>query len=309
MGIKINEIKKLIKEKRTIKDSSLNAYIISLNKLAHEEYKTVFDSDQLKKFAKNKKYLAKLNIHTRKNLVAAIVVASKSIDKFTSQTINKYEIYMKELIGNVDKEYSKNKKSVKDKKNWINYKEIIDKIKELMKITKDIPKIKDIKRKELDNFQQLLILSLYTLIPPQRNNYANTIVCTKNKKCEDTTFNYMDLDKKEFIINNYKTKKIYGVKTIKLPSNIINLIKIWMKLNPTDFLLINTTNKTCMKPNGLTKYLNKIFIPKKVSTTILRKLYLTNKYPIINSFEEMLKDADIMGHSVNTQQSIYRKKD
>ena len=309
MGLKINEIKILIKNKRNIKDNSLNAYIISLNKLAHEVYKDVFDSDQLRKFAKNKKYLEKLNIHTRKNLVAAIVVAAKSIDKFPPKTLEKYEKYMKELISNVDKEYSKNKKSEKEKKNWISYKEIIDKVNELMKITANISKKTDITRKDLDNFQQLLILSLYTLIPPQRNNYANTIICQKEDECKDENYNYIIISKKEFIINNYKTKKTYGIKKIKLPKNIIELIKIWKKINPTNFLLINTTNKTCMKPNGLTKYLNKIFAPKKVSTTILRKLYLTNKYPITNSFEEMLKDAEIMGHSVTTQQSIYRKED
>ena len=309
MGVKIDEVKKLIKNKRSIKDNSLNAYIISLNKLAHELYKDIFDSDQLKMFAKNKKYLEKLNIHTRKNLVAAIVVSVKSIDKFPPNIRGKYEKYMKELIGNVDKEYSKNKKSDKEKKNWISYKEIIDKINELMKLTININKKTDITRKDLDIFQQLLILSLYTLIPPQRNNFANTIICIKEDECNDNKFNYIILSKKEFVINNYKTKKTYGIKKIKLPQNIVNLIKIWVKINPTHFLLINTTNKTCMKPNGLTKYLNKIFLPKKVSTTILRKLYLTNKYPITNSFEEMLKDADIMGHSVNTQQSIYRKKD
>ena len=63
-----------------------------------------------------------------------------------------------------------------------------------------------------------------------------------------------------------------------------------------------------MTNNGLTKYLNKIFKPKKVSTTILRKLYLSEKYPVIHNRDDMKKDAYIMGHSVETQQGIYRKK-
>ena len=309
MGLNINEVKQLIEEKRSIKDSSLNAYIISLKKLSKEEYDTEFNTDLLRKFARNKKYLETLNIHTRKNLVAAIVVAIKTMDKFPKATISKYEKYMKSLITNVDKEYAKNKKTEKEKVNWITYKEIIDKIKDLMTLSKKILKKDkdDITRKDLDIFQQLLVLSLFTLIPPQRNNYANTIVCSKIEECNDETFNYIILDSKEFVINNYKTKKTYGTKTLKLPNNIVSLIKSWIKINPTNFLLINTTNKTCMKPNGLTKYLNKIFKPKKVSTTILRKLYLTNKYPISNSFEEMVNDAYIMGHSITTQQSIYRK--
>ena len=63
-----------------------------------------------------------------------------------------------------------------------------------------------------------------------------------------------------------------------------------------------------MKKNGLTKYLNKIFKPKKVSTTLLRKLYLSEKYPVVHNRKDMKKDAYVMGHSVSTQQGIYRKK-
>ncbi len=65
---------------------------------------------------------------------------------------------------------------------------------------------------------------------------------------------------------------------------------------------------TPMKHNTLTKYINKIFYPKKVSTTLLRKIYLSEKYPVVNTYREQLLDSHIMGHSVGTQKMIYSKK-
>ena len=46
-----------------------------------------------------------------------------------------------------------------------------------------------------------------------------------------------------------------------------------------------------MTKNGLTKYIYKIFKPRKVSTTILRKVYLTTKYPVIYNRKDMKDDA------------------
>lgn len=302
------DIKKIIMKKRNISDSTLRAYISNLNKIAKEVYNQKFNITMLENYSKNIKYLKKLTIHTRKNIVAAIVVACKSVE-CSPTLITKYEEYMKKLIDEVSNNYSKNKKSDKDKKNWVSYKEIIDKIKFIMNKIKSI-NLDKIKRKDIDLYQQLVILALYTLMPPQRNNFSNTIVCFTNQECNELDeVNYLNLSSKELILVKYKTVKKYGKKIIKIPDNVIKIIKMWMKINPTKYLLINTTNKTPMTSNGITKYLNKIFKPKKVSTTIIRKLYLTNKYPIISSFEDMIKDAHDMGHSIETQQKIYRKKD
>jgi len=71
---------------------------------------------------------------------------------------------------------------------------------------------------------------------------------------------------------------------------------------------VNTTDLKSLSRNNLTKCLNKIFEPKKVSSTMLRKVYLSNKYPVTHTFEEMSKDASIMGHDILTARKIYSKK-
>jgi len=46
---------------------------------------------------------------------------------------------------------------------------------------------------------------------------------------------------------------------------------------------------------------------KSISTTMLRKIYLSSKYSKVK--EEMEKDAEIMGHSTQTQGKVYIKKE
>jgi len=71
-------------------------------------------------------------------------------------------------------------------------------------------------------------------------------------------------------------------------------------------LLLNNDLKRMSKVN-LIQNLNSIF-KKKISVTMLRKSYISEKYPVEFTVEDMEKDANIMGHSVSLQQSTYRKK-
>jgi hypothetical protein len=118
---------------------------------------------------------------------------------------------------------------------------------------------------------------------------------------------------KKLVLNRYKTKKTYGKIEIDLPDELVNIIKTWMTLRQRIFpklitkeLLLNKYLKPMSQVN-LTHFLNRIF-QRRVSTTILRKSYISEKYPVIHTANEMSKDAMAMQHSVGVQQTIYRKK-
>ena len=66
-----------------------------------------------------------------------------------------------------------------------------------------------------------------------------------------------------------------------------------------------------MTKNGLTKFLYQVFAPtgKKISSSMIRHIYLTDKYGDESSYKEKEKDAEKMGHSVGEQQRVYVKKD
>ena len=299
----MEDIEKKIKEARSnIKVNSLNAYISNIRKVFREVFDNDIDIKHFGQFVKVKKYLETLTPATRKNVMNSIIVLLKAYE-YNKTTLNKYQKYFESLIDDYENNYNKQEKSKKEEKNWITSQQIKEKINELEdNISKmDLNKLTN---KQQDLIQQHLILNLYTQIPPMRNDYAKMKVSDKDLKNE----NYINLNTKQIVLNKYKTDKTYGEKKIDIPPKIFTLINRWYKLNNSDYLLINIRDKNAMTNNGLTKYLNKIFKPKKVSTTILRKLYLSEKYPVTHNISDMKKDAYVMGHSIKTQQGIYRKK-
>jgi hypothetical protein len=59
------------------------------------------------------------------------------------------------------------------------------------------------------------------------------------------------------------------------------------------------------KINSITRILNKLFNPKKVGSSMLRHIYLTEKYG--DKLNELEDDAEAMGTSTNMAQSTYIK--
>lgn len=126
--------------------------------------------------------------------------------------------------------------------------------------------------------------------------------------------NYIYTTSKKFVLNRYKTKKTYGKMEIDLPGELVDIVKDWMTIRQKIFpklttkeLLLNK-NLQPMSQVNLTQFLNRIF-QRKVSTTILRKSYISEKYPVTQTTNEMERDARAMQHSVSVQQTVYRKRD
>ncbi|HEY9703557.1 MAG TPA: hypothetical protein V6C58_14005 [Allocoleopsis sp.] len=300
--------------KKNIKDVSVNNYLTNIRKISRELFNSEKPSIQyFRDFDSIKEYIDKRikNYASKKNLVTSIVVLLKaySVD---CKVIEKYSEYHKTLSKTHDDSYLDNEKTDKEQQNWISSKDIQEKFQFLEEQIKN--KIGITKRKYADLIQQYLVLCLYTKIPPIRNDYALSRVINddNNLKCSE---NHFILGSEEFVLCKYKTDKFYGIKRVKIPEDVIVIIKKWEKIKKEifgdkldhDFLLINTTNLLPMKKNSLTKYINKIFYPKKVSTTILRKVYLSEKYPVTNTYREMQNDSYIMGHDISVAKKIYSK--
>jgi hypothetical protein len=62
---------------------------------------------------------------------------------------------------------------------------------------------------------------------------------------------------------------------------------------------LNEDGSQVISSSGITTQLNRIFAPKKISSSMLRHIYLTDKYGDVK--EEMAEDAKAMGHSVSMQ--------
>jgi hypothetical protein len=240
----------------------------------------------------------------------AVIVYLKSLPGVNPVVITKYNELLKELNKLQDIEYSKQEQSEKETQNWMTLDEISQIRDSYKESSNSSRKIKD----KLDFFQMYLVLCLYTKLAPIRNDYANVEVVSCDTFLEtefDVTKNYIELITGKLVLCDYKTNRKFGKKIIDIPSDLLTDIRDWMKLRQGHVvhnkLLINRTDWSPMTRNGLSHFFNKC-TGKKVSTTMLRKIYLSERYPVVNTTTEQRSDAFIMSHSIGTQQSIYRKK-
>ena len=130
-------------------------------------------------------------------------------------------------------------------------------------------------------------------------------------------FNYLDLPKKTFVFNNYKTSNKYGTQIIKISDELWSaLMKYFvhhksLKVEKKEISIIEPTNflvyqdgKHLDKVNSITRILNKIF-GKAIGSSMLRHIFLTDKYGGV--LEEASKDAKEMAHSSGMQKDYIKK--
>ena len=162
-------------------------------------------------------------------------------------------------------------------------------------------KKKDLSKDDLNEIQNFIILSLYTLIPPRRS-LDFTEMKIHNHSSDDN-----HIDKNKFVFTKYKTAKFNGIQYEVISKELMNILKKWIKINPTDYLLFDS-NKNKLTPSKLTRRINKIF-GKNISTSALRHLYISYKYQnFIKENNELEQDLKSMGSSM-IQIPQYLKKD
>ena len=312
-------LQKSINDSRNIKENSLRAYMISLRKL-HEKLETDADFNSIDKWLCGKNVekiinlLSDMKITTRKNYIAAVIVAlTTDKDKYEEQ-LKEYREYLSIIVEEYTKQLKSQTKSKKQEDNWVS----MDELKEIVSgYKKEIRKM-DLANKELwsnkefNIYQLYLVGLLYTELPPVRLDYSNMLLISEPdyKKLKEKDKNYLVLvsrNKKYFSLGSYKTEDKYGVHIIEIPTIINSVINKFLQHNTTGFFLVNT-QRNMLTDNGLTKLLNKVFAAtgKKISSTMIRHIYLSGKYDANQA--EMEKDAAAMLHSVGTQQGVYVKK-
>jgi integrase len=155
----------------------------------------------------------------------------------------------------------------------------------------------------------LVVLSLYVLLPPRRNkDFIDMVITTKTTK--DTDKNYLDIKKQQFIFNVYKTSKKDGQLIVNIPDELMTILKTYIKYHPLKSELPEQNipflvyfDKKPVKDNGITRILNKIF-GKKIGSSMLRHIYLSFKYG--NVLEQQKKDSELMSHNIQTQKDYIK---
>lgn len=302
----------LIMKKRGIRETSAVQYCNTIFRILRDNNG---DGSIFSNYDRIVDYVNKQNkITSKRNIITAIVVYLKVNEMGDDNLYTKYNELLKSYSNAIDETINNGQKTDGQNKNWAPWDEILSVDKKIKLKLKGVDKDTD-EFKEL--YQDYLIYSLYTIIPPLRNDYANMIVYTPKEykalsEDEKKKNNYF-VPFEYFVINEYKTSGKYGQIKIELKEfpAIIPILKQWFKLNKTNMFLVDKNDVgeyIPMSPLKLTKRLNKIFktyLGKTISTSILRHSYLSSKYA--DTLKERKNDSEIMGHNLK-QQDQYIKE-
>jgi hypothetical protein len=315
-------IKEAIDNKRNIKPNSLKAYLISLQK-THDFIEGEGELEDLN-FLKNEEEVVEklqdLKLSTQKNYLSAIIVALDAMNDegdYDSE-LEYYRGYLAELQKQHQEEQQKQQKTKSQDENWASMKELR---KVMTKYKADIMERElltkpELNRKQFDLVQKWVVANLFLddENPPTRLDYAPMKVIKeedfeKLSDDEKDDANYLVLksrNKKYFHFGEYKTAKKYGANVIPVGKKLNSVLNIWLRINPTDSLLLNSQGKP-QTANGLGKYITKVFEPtgKKIGINLLRHIFITEKFA--PQLDEKKDVASKMGHSVGTQE-LYAKK-
>ena len=285
---------------KDLSKSSIDSYKAKLKKLNNNNI--VKNLNFLNNIENIKSIIKDYKPNTQRNYIIAIASILKC--SLNTTKTKKAENLYKEYSTILD-EYNKNLKDQTamtdtENTNWIKKDELENIYNELK------GKYKDNKQA----YQNYLLLSLYYLQAPRRNkDYQYLKISTKYNDALPIEFNYLDMKKKKFIFNNYKTAKKYNRQEVDINEELFQIITAYIKafkLKDGDHLLIDLkTNEPYKNTNSITLLLNRIF-KKNIGASMLRKMYLTNKYG--DNAEELKKDMTAMGSSVDVANNNYIKK-
>lgn len=299
-----------------VNKSTLETYMKNIGRL----YKSIFDKswdsnnfDWLKdhnniiKFV-NDKYKTD---STKLNYIKSIVSILQRLSGY-DKLLQKYRKEQERLVSLTKKQAGTNKLSEREEKNWVEWTDLV-------------------KVSEFDNDQDLFIHSLYTAIPPRRNDYKYMkffqLKKNKKKKAEDLdkNFNWLVFNSNgnpsKLVFNKYKTSKAYGQQVFDISGADKKPIFDFTKLRKAskayvianfiedgDLLFPNNKNQVYDNFNPIVVDAFKQFLPKKVGVNILRHSFISHyntkgKNLSVNSMKEISKWT---AHSIN-EMLQYRK--
>ena len=304
---KNNLIQKL--KEKDLSDSSIKMYVKNLEKL--NDNMPLKNFSFLKDIDKISQLLDKYKLNTIRNYLISIVSClgvfndNKNIKKLQ----DKYYILIKDKKKDIDAIPSA-KMSESQKDNWISWDQVEEKFNQLLDEVKSFDHNKVINEKQYNILLSCVILGLYFLQYVRRNkDYQMMYIIKEYNDKMPNDINYLCLYCQNFFFNVYKTSKKYGLQIIPINKELMNIIDVYIKYHPLikgkklskkDIIpfLVNYKGKHLDKINSITRILNNTF-DKKIGSSLLRHIYLTDKYGNIEKERE--QTALNMGHTVQTQ--------
>jgi len=321
LHMKITDFK--LSQGKDLKESSTKMYIGNIMKLSRhlnegklvDGYEWLMDIESVKKKLKEKG-LAMTSIRNFMNTAILYL----QINEAGKDIIDKYMMYRDELNDKYEEIAATGKFSESQSKAYITMDELHKFIESIAKDLKSF-KLKDklksnqsLINKEKHLLQIYLVLNIHAEVP-MRNDLAGTRVVKKDvfdnmSQEEQKKGNYLVHNRLNMFLylNDYKTDKVYKSKKIDLSKDLRKVVNFYLKFNEGNEYLLTKLDGEPKSKNNLTQDLRNESLKrlnKAISTTMLRKIYLTDKYSDLKN--ELKKDNDNMMHSMKTALTHYVK--
>jgi hypothetical protein len=249
---------------------------------------------------------------SKKNNVAILKVWA-SMFELDDKIISTLDKKMVDLNDTVNSTYSTNKMNEKVADNWVG----VDKMKEKVLYLKNkLPAASSI-----DTYKEYMSLMKYLLLlihieMPLRNDLADAKVVATLPDKQDMAVNYLVIKKNTItlILNNYKTSKDQGQKTIPFPKElskeILKYFDVIKRMSPHGWLLPKDNEDAPITRPSYTKLINSIFSSDgiKVGSTQIRRAVISDLYKVEENESATKQNlANVMGHSTKTAGLVYAK--
>lgn len=279
---------------RKITESTLALYGRNIKRLIKEA-----DSDKVDDFTSDKT-LAKLmsaSNSTLANYIATCLVVLGLEKTKNKDRIEQLNMRLRELNGKVknDNDKPKDNEIVK----WDSIVKLSDKLRNnFFKI-----------EMKYNEGMEALLLSLYSLFPPQRSEiFSNLIITTTKPTDKDNNYLYRKSTNVYYmIINKHKTARSAGEITEQITDKqLIKMLNRYLKLYNTKYLFQYSDDKS-LSPSDISKMLGKTTkeLGDKLGSSSMRHIYLTDKYSSV--LKDLESDTQKMGNSVGVAVSNYIK--
>lgn len=237
--------------------------------------------------------LDKRPVSSRASILApvSVIINDSEKNKLIRENLKKNVIERQQISAS-------GRKSEKQESNWIAYEDILGTWREYKHKADNIIRMPRnlINDKILQEFKKFIILSLTIGIyfPPRRSEWCSV----KWGAYDPVTDNYFDIEHKKFILNKYKTAKIYGRTEIDIPEEFCDYLQQFIMIADLKSEYLLATKKGMPDGNSrMTSILNDIF-GKNVSTSMLRHIYKTSLHENMPVLQRLQDEARQMGHGL-----------
>ena len=249
-----------------------------------------------------------------RNLFSSIVAFLKAVDA-PEDLVKTYSKKMKEFSIGVDKIYLTQKRTEKQKKNWLNHKKVVEFYKEQLKIVNDrgLFKKKEWSKREQRLAENLLILSFHVEDPP-RLEFAQLIFTKKQSQVHNEANWVFRIPRKGWHALIYVGKTITDnrPRLIHLNKYTQRILNHWSPdhLQHQKPVFPDKSGQPISR-NAYSKRLGNMFesrFGKVVTASLLRNIFISDRLKGLPALKALHKSSHNMMHSLDTAMNKYNKK-